>query len=124
MTNQVTSRRCLFCGDPARSAEHAFESEIGPLRYACARGHAARNDDPLFEFHIYTLQIGTLVLQTLRPSPPPPSYGALKSFAVPDKIEIPVFPPVAHFAWRPHAVLDEEGFVRFTARLAEVGDPA
>jgi hypothetical protein len=47
------------------------------------------NESPLADYDFYTLYVGTLVLQVLRPDPPPSIYGTLERMRVPSEIELP-----------------------------------
>ena len=95
----------------------AVEGQIPPLGYRCVRAHIPNDGLTPFDLHIYTLQVHLLVLQILRPDPPPPNYGALKTLAVPRDIEIPVFPPTDGFFWPPEKSFDTDGLSRYGARV-------
>jgi hypothetical protein len=95
-----------------------LEGPIPPLRYSCARLQIQREGVDFFEIHLYTLQMNTLVLQVIRPHPPPPNYGALKELAVPEEIEIPVFPPVDGFFWPPEKSLSPDGMSGYVTRTS------
>jgi hypothetical protein len=100
----------------------AIEGPIPPARYACVRVQVNRDGEHFFQLHLYTLQINTLVLQVMRPHPPPPNYGALKRWAVPEDKEVPLFPPVNEFYWPPKISLHNGAeFDHFVAR-GNVGD--
>ncbi len=94
----------------------ALEGLLAPLRYGCCRLLVQREGVDLCHLHLYTLQINMLVLQVVRPDPPPPNYGALKELAVPDDIEVPLFPPVDGFFWPPKKSLSPEGLISYITR--------
>lgn len=73
--------------------------------------------------HIYTLQINMLVLQVIRPDPPPSVYGALNSIPTARGHEIPLFPPVDGFFWPPKESLSNETLNQYRARITSGAPP-
>jgi hypothetical protein len=100
----------------------AIEDTSPPLRFSCVRAQLEHSGVVSVQVHFYTLQIGALVLQVIRPEPPPPNYGALKQLAVPYDIEAPVFPPVDGFFWPPKTSLNNCSLNRYVGRI-ESGTP-
>jgi hypothetical protein len=95
----------------------ALEGLLAPLRYGCCRLLVQRQGVDFCQLHLYTLQINMLVIQVIRPDPPPPNYGALKEIAVPDDIEVPLFPPtVGGFFWPPEKSLSPDGLISYITR--------
>jgi hypothetical protein len=100
----------------------AIEDMIPPLPYACTCGQVQRNQEPLFDFNFYMLQVNVLVLQVIRTDPPPPEYGALKRLASPEDYELPLFPPIDGFFWPPKRSFKNETLNQYVARMHT--DPA
>lgn len=112
-------------GRPPGSVEvslAAVEGPIPPMGFSCARVHLQVNESPFRDYHFYTVFFGTLVIQVLRPDPPPADYGTLERMAVPREIEVPpdvarvIFPPTTTCRWPPEKVFDWDGVVEFTHR--------
>jgi hypothetical protein len=93
-----------------------IEGVMPPMGSWTSRSHVDVNGAPLCDLHIYTILVGTLILQILRPDPPPPNYGALKTLAEPNYGEIPIFPPVERFAWPPKSIFNIDGLISYTTR--------
>jgi hypothetical protein len=53
----------------------AIEDLIPPLRFGIARAQIQLSGVDVGNFHIYTVQINTLVLQIIRYDPPPPDHA-------------------------------------------------
>jgi hypothetical protein len=112
-------------GRPPASVEvvaGAVEGPIPPMGFSAARVQMEINGAPFIKYHFYTLYLGTLVLQVLRPDPPPPNYGTLERMTVPTEIAlspdeaIVIFPPSGRRHWPPRTILDWDGVVTFTHR--------
>lgn len=94
----------------------AIEDLIPPLHYACTRLEIQRDGAYFANMHLYTLQTSVLVLQVLRPHPPPPRNTDFLVPVVSDDFEVPVFPPIAEFFWPPKRSLDNAGMERYRTR--------
>lgn len=64
----------------------------------------------------YTLQVGLLLLQMVRPEPTELGKDILKSLPTIGRIEIPLYPPVEHFYWPPAVSQTAESFRSSTLR--------
>lgn len=100
-----------------------IEGQITPLRYAKVVVSAASRETgiPDFDINLYTLQIGTLVIQVLRPDPPPPTYSSLHALPSPGDFDIQIFPPVNEFFWPPKRSLSPESLGAYSARVQKNG---
>jgi hypothetical protein len=100
----------------------AVEGPIPPMGFSCARVHMQVNESPFRDYHFYTVFFGTLVIQVLRPNPPPADFGTLERMVVPREIEVRpdiarvIFPPMTACRWPPEKVLDWDGVMGFTHR--------
>lgn len=95
-------------------------SSIPPMSYWVARAHIEGNGTPLGNIHVYTLQVGTLVLQVVRPEPPPENLSVLEKAAYPRRGESSLYPPVPKFSWPPEVTLNADTFVKYTSRGIDV----
>jgi hypothetical protein len=93
---------------------------IPPMTYWTTHSRIERNGQFLCDLHLHTVQVGTLVLQVVRSTPTPPTFGAWQQRAEPRPGEVSLFPPVAEFSWPPQTSLDPGGFNRYARRGMEV----
>jgi hypothetical protein len=98
-------------------AASAIETTIGPCRFVAARGQLFEGEKVIGWHHIYTIQVGTLLLQVLRTDPPIGQEAAFKYPQRAAQMEVPLFPPTIHgFFWPPPKIIDEAGFTPHTVR--------
>ena len=104
----------------------AVEGPIAPMGFSCARVRLLIGDSPFSDYHFYTVYMGALVLQVLRPDPAPADYGTLERMNIPREVVAPpdlavvIFPPSNRVAWPPRQVLDWDALMTFTHRGIEM----
>lgn len=104
----------------------AVQTELGPLRFSQVAGELATTSGvPTgVVMHLYTLQVGTLVLQVMRGEPPAEVARTWGGYMPERDRELPLFPPLASgFYWPTKHVLDERQFLAYTRRMAGPGPP-
>ncbi len=90
----------------------AIDGPIPTVQYRCVRIRTLLGQRPVFDLHVYTIQVGTLVLQIVRHDPPPTNYGSLEGIQLPDSLQLPpgiatqIFPPAPRRRWPPPQRLD------------------
>jgi hypothetical protein len=103
-----TADRRHVCGDAGSPPTHvwvfasAVAGQLPPLSFFCSRAHATVGGNLLTNLHFYTVQVGALVLQVVRPQPAPIEQNVwTKSFlSLPG--ERTLMPPVLpEHAWPP-----------------------
>ena len=82
-----------------------------------------RDEAPVVDAYVHTIQIGALVLQLRGPDVLSATDNrASERPAVTRDVEIPIFPPVEQRDWPPDAILDEDVLIRYAAGGAELPD--
>ncbi len=100
----------------------AIVGSVPPMQYRCARVKMFQGNVAVFDLHLYTLQLQSLVLQVIRQDPPPPNYGALEGISVPAQLDVPagtilrIFPPAQQCQWPPKKPLDWNGLTDISRR--------
>ena len=104
----------------------SVQTDVGPLRFSQAAGELATTDRVPTEviLHLYTLQVGTLVLQVMRGDPPADVARTWADYMPERDRELPLFPPLASgLYWPTKRVLNESEFLAYTRRMAGLGPP-
>jgi hypothetical protein len=92
-------------------------------RYIRLLNAAYRDDAPVLDAYVHTIQIGAMVLQVRDTHVLPATDDrALERLAATRYTEIPIFPPVEQRDWPPASILDEDVLIRYAAGGAEPPD--
>lgn len=100
----------------------AIEGPIPPVQARCARVAVSQAEIRVFDLHLHTLQVGTLVLQVIRQEPPPADFGRLEGLDLPPELQpevgtvFRVWPATGRPSWPPPTVLDWERFNTLSQR--------